>query len=120
MTKRIDWSEVEGFLLNLEYSAHYYLIFRDFENQFIGADQIVVKLKERPYSMLAFPIDQPIRYSEDGKKVTIIFTKNRYYDRSGRPKSLPEPSGVFRELRFLMSKAADEYKAKFPSEVQND
>ena len=122
MTNRIDWEVEEGFLNGAKYRMHYHLIFRDFEHLFEGADQIKVLIKEKPYSMLSLPGDLPIKFSDDGKMVSINFTDSRYYDRSGRPTSLPEPIEVFRDLRFLMEKAAEEYKIKFslkPEDTEN-
>ena len=99
-----------GFLRDAAYSFYFYNFFKDYEDQFDGAVSVKVNFTETPYTMLGFSNADPIIISEDKSEVIINFSVSRFYDRSGKPNSLPSPESIFKSLKSLMERAVNKYQ----------
>ncbi len=98
-----------GFMKDAAYTAHFYLIVKEYEGKFDGAENVTVEIEEIPYSMLSFKRDQWLVISEFRRNVTIKFTAHQYYDNKGKVTSIPSPHSILTDLHNQMKRAVELY-----------
>lgn len=99
-----------GFLKDAAYTAHLYGICTPYGDKFESLQKLNVELREVfPQFGIANP--KPISFSTDKSTCDIILTFFKYLNSKGKVTGKPEPIDVFTQLRFVLDKAVQEYKA---------
>ena len=101
-----------GFMQDAAYSAHFYLIVKEYEGMFNGAEKVTVEIEEILLTMLQFKRDPWLMISDDRKNVTIKFTAQKYYDNKGKVTSIPSANSVLMDLHNLIKRAIELYNKK--------
>ncbi|EHQ24266.1 hypothetical protein [Mucilaginibacter paludis] len=93
------------------YSADLLQQLREFESKFPGLAELDVDLKEIAYQATNHNSTTPIQFLNNNRRLEIKLTFHSYFDPKGKPYDKPSVWMVYNQLRFILNKAADEYKA---------
>lgn len=108
-----------GFFDRAEYRIPLDNLIGEFKNHFPGAEELIFRFEEIPYYALSQQRKKAFGFSNDGKFVTILFDRGRYYHK-GVPKECPSLQVMVSEFRYLMDKASEEYKSTFSTISESD
>lgn len=108
---------VTGFLKNAEYSFHVLPFLLEYKNSFGNAELLTLNLEEIHSGFENLKRTEQFIFSEDGKKVEINITFQKFSDTKGQITGVPEASQVFETLGFVFDKVIYEYYSKFGQEI---
>ena len=115
MAINIDY-KATGFLNVAEYRTELSNTLRKYENDFGEAESLTLNLEEIPPGRIDYSKKDTIIFSEDGRKITINLTSQKYTNPKGKITGIPDPNSVYETINFVLKRAVKEYAEKFPPE----
>ena len=112
MAVKIDY-HTTGFLKDMSYTAELSNTLKKYENDFGEAESLTLNLVEIPPGIIDNSKKKTIDFSDDGRKITINLTEQKYTDTKGKTIETPEPNSVYKTINFVLERAVSEYKEKF-------
>ena len=102
-----------GFLKDAAYTADLLSALSKYKDEFGDAESLELNLDEIPPGFIDHSKKDTVVFSEDGKKVTINLTSQKFTNTKGKVISTPEPYSVYQTIHFVLKRAVKEYKEKF-------
>lgn len=93
------------------------ILLSKYKDSFGDAEFLDISLEELP---MGYKNGIPIIFSEDGMKITIRYTTQRYKKTKGNGTVFPTPDEVYSSLNSLMKRAVKEYAKKFNDKHENE
>lgn len=108
-----------GFLKDASYTSDLHGLLLEYDNSFGDAEKITLNLTEILADHAGKFGTKTIDISEDGRSITINNEVFQYKDPKGNFNGKPNPTEVYRTLRFILNRAVLEYAEKFPPQEEN-
>ena len=105
-----------GFLKDAAFTAELLNTLSKYKDDFGNAEHLQLNLEEIPPGMIDYSKKETIVFSDDGKKVTINLTSQKYTNTKGKVTGFPEPYSVYETINFVLKRAVTQYKEKFNEE----